>query len=571
MNHISSSKGKQKGNGGSKSRLLYPEVGIRDGYIVLNPSEKHPEQERVAQAIRIKKVLIDMDTNEVNFLLSYKYRDKQQEIILSRGDLRKNRIVDLSAKGLDIFDHNATTIIKHLHNQEQLAPEQKVHRTLGWGTFGDNVVFKHWNAIGLDSMYVGNLKIEPKGTFENWKNVVQGHVLGNTPLELAVLLGLSSSVVGMIGLSIALDTLFVHICGDSTQGKTTATTLAVSTQGYPSANENGLMQTWLATQNAIIGTLVGNFGLIVGLDEVSMSDAKDFSIMVYRIAGGKDKLRLNKEANMRETGKWSTTILSNGEFAITSKVNNNVGIRMRLIEFANVTWTRDASSADTIKDVVANNYGHAGPIFATSLYRLGKDKLKVLWKKWCARVLSAFPVQGQFSARIANKLAILMVTGELASEALGLSFNVNAILDFLVKNELNVQDERDLGTRALEHFLEKFTVHQRNFITSKQPLGCKGSALDNRQIFGVVSASDSAYTEVTVLSSVFEEWMKAGNFEDHKVILKSWKAKGILDCEKDRYTRKRKINSDVPVQVYCIRVKKEVKPPLRTDSINKKK
>ncbi len=33
--------------------------------------------------------------------------------------------------------------------------------------------------------------------------------------------------------------------------------------------------------------------------------------------------------------------------------------------------------------------------------------------------------------------------------------------------------------------------------------------------------------------------LKEGGFEDKKVVLKELKKKGILDCDKDRYTRKR--------------------------------
>lgn len=102
-----------------------------------------------------------------------------------------------------------------------------------------------------------------------------------------------------------------------------------------------------------------------------MSDSLDFSNMAYYLAGGKEKGRLNKESRLKETGAWSTTIVSNGEQALTSKTNHNTGIHMRILELGHITWTKDAQSADRLKNIILYNYGHAGPILAVNLLDRG--------------------------------------------------------------------------------------------------------------------------------------------------------------------------------------------------------
>ncbi|MGX4583031.1 DUF927 domain-containing protein [Paenibacillus chitinolyticus] len=543
---------------------FYPEIILKDGFIWEDRGEKKGLL-KVAKAIQIIAVHENMDTGELSFTVTFEYNDRPKEATLSRADFQRNKIIELAKFGADVYEHNATQIIKHLRNEETSAPQYKVHQKLGWDMYDDQLVFKHYNAIGIKSTYNGPLAIQPKGSYEDWKQAVEQWVLGNKNLELAILIGLSSAVVGFISMWTKIDTLFFHIYGNSSQGKTTATSLAISTFGYPETNQTGLMQTWMATQNAIIGNLVGNFGLIFGLDEISMSDRNDFSNTVYQFAMGKEKGRLNKEAQLRQTGGWSTTILSNGELALTSKTNQNTGILMRVFEFGNTSWTKDAKSADKIKEFVARNYGHAGPLFASELLKMGQLQVARKWKEWKQRILDTMPEHGHFSPRIAFKLAVLMVTGEIARDALQLNFDLDAILNLLIENESNANDERDLGAKAFDYFCEQYTKHRSSFnelkYTKTKNQFKSEFILENRLVFGGTYRKNGEEF-VYILPSVFHQWMNDGGFSDPKIILKDWKVKGYLDSEGDRLYRKRIVNDDsVPTKVYCIKLSSEDDSP----------
>jgi putative DNA primase/helicase len=535
-----------------QNSVLYPGVFIQDGYIMVK-DDPNQDPYKIARAIQITSVLVDIDTGEISYILAFKYRNQLREIAVKRGDFRKNKIVNLLAFGVDVFEHNATQIIKHLRNEEQQIKESYVHQNLGWGLHEGKLVFKHFEGIGITSRYNGNKDIEPKGSYEVWKKIVSKHVMGNINLELALLIGLSSASVGLIGMTVPLDSLIVHIYGNSSQGKTTATSLAISPFGNPDTKGNGLMTTWSATNNAIAGNLSGNFGLVVGFDEISMSDEKNFSSMIYRLGGGKDKGRMDKEAVLKNTGKWQTTLISNGEFSMMTKVNQNAGIRVRLYEFGNIEWTRDAKSADDIKDTVMQNYGQAGPIFAKRLLEIGREQVVSNWKSWTIIVLDAISNKSHFSSRISSKLAILMLTGEIAREALGLNFNLDEILKILIQNEQTGKEELDLGTKAFNYFSEKFSQFRSNFIHLKTDKPVSVDSMENRQVYGSVTIKHDC-TIVSILPSIFHEWMKECGFEEPKIILREWKGKGILDCEGDRYTRKRKIHLDVATQVYSVKI-----------------
>ncbi|MBE0338698.1 DUF927 domain-containing protein [Paenibacillus sp. 23TSA30-6] len=540
-----------------EDNIFYPEIMLKDGFIWEDRGEKKGLS-KVGKAIQIRTVHENIDTGEVSFTVTFEYNGRLKETTISRADFQRNKIIELAKLGADVYEYNATQVIKHLINEEINAPQNKVHQKLGWDTYGDQLIFKHYKTIGINSTYNGPLAIQPKGSYKKWRLAVEKWVMGNRNLELAILIGLSSAVVGLISSATKIDSLIFHIYGLSTQGKTTATSLAISTFGYPETNQNGLMQTWMSTQNAIIGNLVGNFGLIFGLDEISMSDIQDFSTIAYYLAGGKEKGRLDKESRLKEAGAWSTTIVSNGERALTSKANHNIGIVMRILELGHIKWTHDAKSADQIKHVIQQNYGHAGPKFAKVLLAKGRAQVVQMWQECTQRIIDAMPEQSHFSQRIAKKLAILMLTGEIAKEALQLDFDLKGIQNLLIENEKAVKDDRDLGAKALEYFYEQFAMNRSNFSDLKR-IRSKGSHMDvavleNRKVFGGLYKK-SGEKFVYILPTVFHQWMKDGGFDEPKVVLKDWKTRGLLDTEGDRYTRKRKIHDEsTTVPVYCIRL-----------------
>src|SRR5665647_3761231 len=110
---------------------LYPGVFIKDGYIMVK-DDPNQDPYKIARAIQITSVLVDIDTGEISYILTFKYRNQLREIAVKRGDFRKNKIVNLLAFGVDVFEHNATQIIKHLRNEEQQIKESYVHQKLGW-------------------------------------------------------------------------------------------------------------------------------------------------------------------------------------------------------------------------------------------------------------------------------------------------------------------------------------------------------------------------------------------------------------------------------------------------------
>ena len=544
------------------------EINLNNGFSLREKSLYHLEYDKetktyveqlLGRGLWIEKVSQDIENHEVSLLLKYWFKDKLNEITISRKYLEVNELKKLLSKGVDVPDHKVKKVAKYLSIQEEEAPYEYTHEKVGWGTFENKLVYKHYQLIGssdIQSTFSGQLSLKPKGTLKGWKTIVENEVIGTTNLELALTFGFSAPVVGLMSKEMDLDTLIIHLYGDTTKGKTTAVRVAAAPFGKPSDKENGLIGTWNGTLNALIGKLADNSGLPFILDEASMKSKTDFTSMIYTIASGSEKARMSKEAQLREQQHWTTTVISTAEHSLLEKSKKNAGLSMRVFEFGNESWTTSASNADALKNGLNQHYGHAGVVFIKYLIEKGKDYILDKWQNWSRECYNKMTSVDRLSHRIADKLAILLTTAELVNESLELQLSVNRILEFLIEKEEALIGNWDIGEKAFHYFQEKMVLHRAKF---------KGDHFDERstECWGAITSKGQMY-EVAILKDKFNSLMREGDFEDSQIILSNWAEKGYLDKDETKRTRKRVIDKsqadfqDGRSLVYCIKVNKNI-------------
>ena len=540
-------------------KLLFPDIQTKGGYIVI--ANREGDFTKVGREIRIKSIETDLDTDAVAYILTFQYGERIVEKRVERGDLTKVKLLRLLESGADIFDHNVDTIIRHLRNEEVRAPMVNVHHQIGWGKYGDKPIYKHYQAVGIESTFSGSLAIEPQGDFDKWKNMVDTEVLGHTPLELALVLGFSAVTIGFISEDLASGSLVSHLSGDSTTGKTTAVMLAGSVAGCVDSKKNGLCGTWNTTRNALMGHLRDNYGLPVIFDEASMSGLKDYTNILYMLSEGKEKARLTKELDMREQANWRTSILSTGEYGLVGKSKQNTGLRVRILEFFDVNWTTSAENAEAIKETVLKNYGHAAPLFAECLLKLGKSEVIQTVDNWRERYLSEFHGgNDRLTERSSLNVAILLTTAELVKQHFGFSIDVEKMLGFIADSERQTMEDRDIGAKAYNYFLEQVAIHQHKFSSSHGELskGLEDFETVQGDHWGHWDHTDEG-AEIVITKEAFKQILKDGGYEDPRMILSRWKQQGLLNCESDRHTRRRKLGSKGPtLDLYVIKVERDL-------------
>lgn len=506
------------------------------------------KNKRVSKKVRIVAIRRDMETNKVTLTIEYTYQGQDYTTIIARGMLTKRNFPQLLDIGVDVTESNVLDIIEFLRLQEQGISVTVNHSTLGFSAWQGKTVFKHHQAIGCESTYSGPLRIEPKGSYEVWLSLIQAEVIGNIPMEAALTIGLAAPLASLIGRVTGLEVLLFHLYGDSSKGKTTAIRVSVSPFGYPHTQEGGLIHTWNGTQNAILAPLRNNHGVPMAFDEASML-SRDFTNLIYMLASGQDKARLTKEAELRDQAQWSGCLLSTAEHSLFAKSNQNVGIQMRLFEIGNVTWTRSAQNADALKEGLMQNYGHAGPMFVKYLMSLGTEALVERWRRWQQTILQELDSTDPFSSRLADKVAVLVATAELANESLMLGLNVASIQNMLTDTVTNSGEGRDLATKAYEVFQETLARYEANFAADSQEF-------TPRELWGkIIEPQGTRPRQVFILPNVFREWMDDAGFEDVNVVLGLWRERGWLDCSDDKHlTRQKAVRPGSQVRVYVVKL-----------------
>ncbi|WP_169799725.1 DUF927 domain-containing protein [Cytobacillus firmus] len=513
---------------------LYVEVEDKDG---------NTKWQFVSKFIKVLNVRQVAETNDTTLTLQYLYKGQYQTIDILRDQiLQPNEFQKLSRKGIDVIHSNVKPMVQFLRVQEDSAPYETVHNHMGWADKEDQLYFKHHSIIGKNppaSIYSGDYNIEPKGTLQGWLDIIQSEVMGNHHLELALAFGFSAPVVGLLSKVKDMDTLIVHIYGNSTQGKTTAAQLAVSPFGRPSKNEKGLIKSWSATHNAIVALLRDNYGIPIVLDEASMNTMKDYTSLLYMFAENREKERMNKEGELRKQRSWSTTIISTAEHSLFEKTNENAGLRMRAFEFGNITWTSSAENSNNLKTGLLDNYGHAGIAFVQYLIKLGVEKVVERCERWKAYCEENLP-QTDFLSRVSEKFGILLATAEMINESLNLSLDIESMMKILHEVEEESAAEREMADKSYEYVIERVMQHSKYFIIETQ-------AFNGNECWGRINFRDDE-VEVSIFPHKFKQLLKEGNYADPKVICKEWKENGYLKTESGKYTNRGKIPIDSQVR-----------------------
>lgn len=526
---------------------------IKDKALYSIVEEGKAQYDYVGEAVWIKSIRQNYETNDVEIQLGYYYLGQEKEITVSREALQTRELPKLMTKGVGVQKHVVDTVSLFLTIQEKDAPYIVSHSGLGWDQENQRQ-FKLHEIIGSsnsNSEYTGMFDVKPKGTFEAWEEGVKTHVIPFPNLSLALVLGLSAPVASLISNAVDIETLIVHIFGESSTGKTRSVKLAVSAFGKPSDSHDGLVQSWNGTQKSIIQKMSGVHGVPIVLDESSMTRIKNFTNFIYQVAMGIESSRLTQEIKQRERGKWSGVILSTGEVSLLGKSDQNTGLRVRTIELDNLAWTNSAEHAEALDKVITNNYGHAGPKFVKHLLTYETDQIVTKWEHWSKKCYEAMEVTDQFSQRIANKLALITVTAELMNETFDFKVDVEAILNVLLEVEQATVEERNIADRAYMIFQQKVYQNRSKFQSvyfAEKAYECYGK---------ITKKSD--YLEVAVLTEVFKKWMAEADFADISVLLKAFRDKGWLDHDKDKFTKKRSIKdiSEARPLTYCIKLPKD--------------
>lgn len=112
-------------------------------------------------AVYVKNAITEVETCKQYLTLYFDSGDgKRRTILFPREDLVENKIVSLTAYGVQVSKKTADYLIKSIENQEVNVKHLLCHAKLGMAEWNGEKIFKGAKGVGIDSKYTGKLKVQ---------------------------------------------------------------------------------------------------------------------------------------------------------------------------------------------------------------------------------------------------------------------------------------------------------------------------------------------------------------------------------------------------------------------------
>ena len=215
-------------------------------------------------------------------------------------------VAELVNKGLDLAGHAraASLLIQYIRST---TPVVKMVSSTKPGWIGDSFLLTNGESYGKTRvLYSGDFTENRHSVAGNWKDQVGRYCSGNSRFLLAASAAFASPVLELVHQT---EGGGVHFRGESSTSKSTALEIACSVFGHPDDVKRG----WDGTKGSFEAVAEGHHDQTLILDEIAMADARNLGDIVYALANGTSKARMNEERR-----KWRVLSLSSGEVSLSA-------------------------------------------------------------------------------------------------------------------------------------------------------------------------------------------------------------------------------------------------------------
>jgi hypothetical protein len=322
-----------------------------------------------------------------------------QELALRQADLTRPRIKDFTTQiadsGIVLNSERQTEYFQimlrsYMDELRQKRAMTNLYSTMGWKenfsqfVIGDTILRRNTDGtvsqesitLAAGSQRLGHELWGTSGSLESWVQFTS--LLDKTNLSphmFALGVSLSSPFYAFTG----LNGLTVSLYGPTGGGKTLAQYWQQSVWGKP----DKLHFAAKFTQNTLFSRMGLYCHLPMTIDEATMVNDKDIGDFLYWVSQGRDKARLNRNAEEREAKTWAspTTISTNKSWnakMVASGLDTDAQMA-RLLEVnvpVHPMFAKNSEAGRRIYQFLMDNHGHIGRAFLEKLLELGHDGIK---------------------------------------------------------------------------------------------------------------------------------------------------------------------------------------------------
>jgi hypothetical protein len=296
-------------------------------------------------------------------------------------------IVLKTARQTEMFQFMLRSYMDKLREMRAMT---NLHTSMGWkenqtqfvhgGTIirraDDGAVSRESVTLGSTSSRLGGELFCSAGdeqAFTNFTSVLEkGRMFGHM---FVIGVGLSAPLLEFTG----LNGVTVSLYGPSGTGKTLAQLMVQALWGNPQKLHFAAKFTPSSLYNRL--GLYSNMPMTI--DEVTIASEKEVGEFLYMVTQGRDKARLNRNAEERETKTWWLPLILSTNTPLSSKLELMGSAadaqKMRLLELMfdpHPVFTAGTNAGRKMFQLVTENYGHIGPKFIEYLLAMGPVAVK---------------------------------------------------------------------------------------------------------------------------------------------------------------------------------------------------
>jgi hypothetical protein len=301
-------------------------------------------------------------------------------------------------------------------NGATLKPRRSISRT-GW--LGPDVFMSHettWSTEADPEVVAsGDLTrytrvLAPRGSLDEHTRALAAAWRASPIARVAICAALAAPLLERVGMR----GFAVHLCGDSSRGKTTMLRVAASVFGDPESP--AWVASWNTTANAAEARAATLCDLPLCYDEAGASDLVAVRRLVYTLANGEGRGRLGRDTSVRTVTNWRTIVLSSGEIPLAD-TTQATGAQARVLDLIVEGFGEldgDSAAIDALRTRCTDNSGSFGAAWLGHLVSLTAPLwAEIIERRKAIKVEYASEAASPLKSRIADYAALLGVVEEL--------------------------------------------------------------------------------------------------------------------------------------------------------------
>jgi putative DNA primase/helicase len=410
------------------------------------------------------------DNQEVFLEVAWLEKDRWNYLRAPRGDFfNTRRIVDLADRNFPVGSANAKALARYLQAFEatyiERLPEQKISFRMGWHgksfLVGDECISSDGTTIEFQSADGGDCSIvegiKTKGQYEKWLEAVNKVSSYHLPM-IALYAALSTPLIKILDVS----SFGLDYSGRTSTGKTTNLRIGASAWGQPDEGSGPSMtRTWDSTNVSVERTCELLSDLPIILDDTKRAKPGAVGSKLYLVTSGQGRGRGSK-TGLRETQSWRTVLISSGEASAVT-YTKDAGARARILTLRGLPFGTEPNR-DLVNELnlsIKNHYGHAGRLWVKWL--IDNHERWGSFKKRLDELSRKLDPSNGAEARLAEKAAVIELTGELVHEALNLPWEYSDPIRKVWSKIKQEAQELDIHIRGARSIYEWAVAHPTSF------------------------------------------------------------------------------------------------------------